>query len=184
MGDSAVALRYAEALYALAREQGKTGPVLEDLALLKSALQSDGASWTRLMHPRASAAEKDQLLRDKFLSGRDPLVANTVRLLVEKRREGTLADFFRVYLEVHERNEGILRVEVETATPLDPSVRDSILQKLSATTGKQVVLEDRVDPSLLGGMRFIVGSQLLDGSVRSRLERIARGLRAVPVETR
>lgn len=183
MGESAVAMRYAEALFELAKEGGKTGAILEDLAGLKSAFDGNTEGFRKLMHPRVDVNTKSALLRDTFLVGRDPLVANLMLLLVRRRRESILRDFFRVYLEIHERHEGILRVEVETATRLDPSVAQSIRQKIAETSGKKVVLEARVTPDLLGGMRLRVGSHLLDGSTRRRLERIERGLRSVPIES-
>ena len=182
MGESAVAMRYAEALYELAKEGGKTGAILEDLAGLKAAFDGNSEAFRKLMHPRIDASTKSALLRDTFLAGRDPEVANLMLLLVKRRRESILRDFFRVYLEIHERHEGIVRVEVETATKLDDSVAQSIRQQIADTTGKNVVLEARVTPGLLGGMRLRVGSHLLDGSTRRRLERIERGLRTVPVE--
>lgn len=182
MGESAVAMRYAEALYELAKEGGKTGGVLEELAGLKAAFDGDRERFGKLMHPRVDVMQKDAILTEHFLMGRDPHVANLMRLLVKRRRESVLRDFFRCYLEIHERNEGILRVEVETVTRMEPSVAQAIRQQIADATGKKVVLEARVVPGLLGGMRLRVGSHLLDGSTQRRLERIERGLRSVPVE--
>jgi len=175
-------MRYAEALYELAAESGRTGAILEDLAGLKAAFDGNSEGFQQLLHPRVDVRTKSALLRDTFLVGRDPSVANLMLLLVKHRREGILHDFFRVYLEIHERHEGILRVEVETATRVDPSVAQSIRQQIAEVSGKKVVLEARVVPGLLGGMRLRIGSHLLDGSTRRRLERIERGLRSVPIE--
>ncbi|MEE2711703.1 MAG: ATP synthase F1 subunit delta [Planctomycetota bacterium] len=183
MSESAVAMRYAKALYELAREGGKTGGVLEDLAGLKAAFDSDLERFAGLMHPRMDTKRKDAILTEHFLVGRDPSVSNLMRLLIKHRRESVLKDFFRVYLEIHEQNEGILRVEVETATRMEPSVAQSVRQQIADVTGKKVVLEARTVPGILGGMRLRVGSHLLDGSTQRRLERIERGLRKVPVES-
>ena len=183
MGESAVAMRYAEALYELAREGGKTSGVLEDLAGLKCAFESDLERFAKLMHPRVDIKRKDAILTEHFLVGRDPSVTNLMRLLIKHRRENVLKDFFRVYLEIHELNEGILRVEVETATTMDPDVARTVRQQIADVTGKKVVLEARTEPGILGGMRLRVGSHLLDGSTQRRLERIERGLRSVPVES-
>ena len=182
MGESAVALRYAQALYGLAKEQDKAGAILEDLAALKSSFDGDREGFAKLMHPRVSLADKESVLNERFLGGRDPLVANLIRLIVARRREGVLNDFFGHYLEVHEENEAIIRVEVETATEMEASVAQSIRQKLEDHTGKKVVIETRVMPELLGGMRMRVGSRLVDGSTLARLQRIERGLRTVPVD--
>lgn len=182
MGATAVALRYAEALYELASEQSKTERVLEDLAKLKQAFESDRERFARLLHPRVERKEKDELLVQHFLKDLDPLVGNTARLLVRRHREDLLPDFFRCYLQVHEERSGVVRVEVETAAPIDESARASLASRVSeALDGAQVELETRVDPALLGGMRIEIGSRLYDGSVRRRLERIERGLKQVPI---
>ncbi len=183
MGPSGIALRYAEALHAAARDAGRTAEVLADLALVKAGLDAMPEAWARILHPRTPAAEKEAFLLGGVLGGKDPLVANTFRLLVRRRRLEALRGLFRAYLEVHEREAGILRVEVETAAPLDAAAAEVLRRRLETETGRPVVLEVRHLPALLGGMRFIAGSRLIDGSLQSRLERIARGLHAIPVET-
>jgi F-type H+-transporting ATPase subunit delta len=183
LGDAAVALRYAEALYELAKDAGRTGQVLAELAEVKAAMDRDREGYGQLLRPRLSLVERESVLVERFVGGRDVLVANTLKLLVRRRRESVLRDFFRVYLETHEDREGILRVAVDTASPLEPSEAQSIRQRLEEVTGHKVVLDSRVVPEILGGMRFRVGSRLVDGSVLSRLERIERGLRRVPVES-
>lgn len=182
MGESAVALRYAEALYELAKEGEKTSRILEDLAGLKAAFDADREGFAKVVHPRVDPTEKIALLDERFLAGRDSSIANLMRLMVRRRRESILRDFFRMYLEIHEQREGIVRVEVETATALEASVAQNIRQQLAEATGKKVVLEARLFPGLLGGMRFRIGSHLLDGSVRRRLEKIERGLRTTSLD--
>lgn len=181
MGDTAAALRYAEALYELAKEAGRTDQVLSDLAELKRALMRDADGFGRLMHPRVSVSDKEALLTERFLSGCDPLISKTLRLMVRKRRESLLDSFFRGYLEVHDQHQGILRATVESAAPLADSAFEDLGARLSAATQKEVQLEARVDPGLLGGLRLQLGSRLLDGSVRRRLERIERGLLQAPL---
>lgn len=183
MGDSAVAMRYAEALYELASEQNRTDAVLSDLAELKQSFQSNAAGWTRLMHPRTAPAEKDQLLKEQFLGGRDPLVANLARLLVSRRRENVLQDFFRCYLDVHDERSGNLRVLVESATELSAAAQEDLRGRLASATGKTVTLECRVLPELLGGLRLLIGSRLVDGSLKRRLEQIERGLKQAPLNS-
>lgn len=184
MGTTAVALRYAEALYELASEQSRTDVVLADLAALKASFEADRENYARLLHPRLERAEKDKILVDRFLGGRDPLVANTMRLLVKRHRENLLPHFFLSYLSVHEERSGVVRVEVETAAPMDDAARSALSSRVSqALKGASVELETREDPALLGGMRLMIGSRLYDGSVRRRLERIEKGLKQVPLQS-
>lgn len=181
MGTTAAAVRYAEALYELAHEQGRVDAVLEDVAALKAAFQRDLDGWRKLQHPRIEPREKEALLRDRFFSGLDPLVQNTALFLVRRRREELFEAFFRAYLDVHDARMGILRVAVESASPLDARATSDLEAKLSAATGKKVALEAKVSPEILGGLRLRIGSRLVDGSVQRRLERIERGLLEAPL---
>lgn len=178
MSDTAVASRYAEALYELAKEAGREQQVLKDLVEVKVALDSDPRCLGVLFHPRRSVSEKEQAL-EPVLAGKDLLVGNTLRLIVRKRREILLHHFFGVYLDVHEKREGILRVVVETAAPVDAATKDSITKRLAEESGKEVRTDFRVAKGILGGMRFIIGSTVLDGSLKGRLERMRTQLKAV-----
>jgi F-type H+-transporting ATPase subunit delta len=181
MGESAVAIRYAEALYGLARDAGRTQGVLEKLVELKGALDADSEAWGKILDPRIGVQKKEEYLAERFLMDRDRLVGNLFRLILKNRRVEILRDFFRVYLEVHERGEGILRVQVETATTLEDADQAALWEKLEATTGKTVIVEPRVVPEILGGVRLIVESRVVDGSIRHRLERLKKELRTVNV---
>jgi F-type H+-transporting ATPase subunit delta len=181
MADQSVAIRYAEALYSAAKEAGLLDLVLADLAGTKVALESDTGLVSRLFHPRISPEVKVDSLVSGPLRGRHDLVRNTLVLMVRNGRAEELKEFFRTYLDVHEARSGILRVEVSSASALSAETAEAIRQRVAEATGQPVVLEARVVPELLGGLRFLIGSRLIDGSIKSRLDRIARGLREAPV---
>ena len=181
MGESAVAIRYAEALYGLAREKGRAQEVLEKLVELKGALDADGSAWGRILDPRISIQEKDDYLSERFVIDRDRLVGNLFRLILRNRRVEILKDFFRVYLEVHERGEGIMRIRIETASPLTDSEQAELWERLEAATGKTVIVEPRVVPQLLGGLRILVESRVVDGSLKHRFDRLRNQLRTIDV---
>ena len=182
MGDAAVAGRYAEALYGLAREAGRQAAVLADLAGVKAALDSTPRAWGVLLDPRGSVATKERQLADGFLEGRDQLVGRALGVLLRHRRAPLLKEFFRVYLEVHERGEGILRIQVDTPRALTPGEASGLRDRFSTATGREVVLENRTVPALLGGMRVIADSRLIDDSLQGRLDRVGRKLKDVPLD--
>ena len=169
MRSSALALRYAEALWLAAAEAKSSNQVLEDLAGLKRRLDADPRLWQALLDPRKSAEEKGRELSDALgFSGR--LVSNAVRLILSRSREQILRDFFRAYLEVHQRRAGIVRVLLETPRALSADER---------ATKRKVDLEEGVRPELLAGLRITMDSTLIDGSAQARIARIAHGLKSV-----
>ena len=175
MADGAVAHRYAEALYALAKEEGRTRDIFMEVVELKVSLDASKGVWGIVLNPRTSPQEKMEKLGD-LLAERDPIISNFLRSVFSRRREDILRVFFPIYLKVHEHREGILRVRVETARKMDPEVEGKLLARLKEVTGGSVVMETRSDEALLGGMRFVIGSEVIDGSVRGRLERLRRQL--------
>ena len=72
-------------------------------------------------------------------------------------------------------------MEIESATGLEAEVVTSLRQQIAALSGREVFIEPRVDPELIGGLRMIVDSRVIDGSTKSRLERLRRHLLAQPV---
>lgn len=175
------ARRYAEALFALAREKGQIADVGGDLAALKQIIGADAAMTKALRDPRTTRTERRALIDKSLAPNRHPLVAGLLKVLVTRRREELLMAVFTAFAEVMEREEKLLAVVVQTATPLAAEVRADIEQKLGKATGRPLRLTAEVRPEILGGMRFLIDSTLIDASVRSRLERLKKDMLAVTV---
>lgn len=180
MSLSALACRYAEALWLAAHEAGASEQVLGDLAALKQRLDARPAAWATIFDPSRSAAEKEVAIKAD-LAAVHRLVQNAVRLMLTRSREEALRDFFRAFLDVHQRRTGVLGVKVETAAALNADERTKLVSALSAATGRKIDLEEGVRPELIAGVRLTVDSRLIDGSAEARIRRIRNGLRGVAV---
>ena len=175
------ARRYAEALFALAREKNQVAAVGADLAALRDVLEKDATALRALRDPKMSRSERKSAVEQKLLPGRDKLVGGLLKVLVARRRESLLPPILRAFGEVVEREEGLLRIAVQTATALDAGALKTIEQKLGQATGRPLRLVAEVRPEILGGMRFLIDSTLIDASVRSRLERLEKKMLAASV---
>jgi F-type H+-transporting ATPase subunit delta len=171
-----VARKYASALLQLAKEQGKLDEVGADMAALKQAVEADPGVIGKLADPRLQGAEKRDLVDKRLAAGRHPLVRNLLGLLVRRRREGILADLLFAFGEELEKELGILRVGVETATDPGEAFLADLAAKLGQATSKTVALEPRTRPELLGGVRLVLESKLIDASVASKLARLKKKL--------
>jgi F-type H+-transporting ATPase subunit delta len=118
-----------------------------------------------------------KMLRASFTDGQlDPgKVASLVDSLVTHKP--------RNYVDVLKNYKRLLRLElqkrratIETASEVDPAIRSEIIANLKNKYGNDLATEFQVDPQLLGGMRIRVGSDVWDGSVRNRLERLQHEL--------
>ena len=92
--------------------------------------------------------------------------------MVRRGRFEQLPAVIREFMRLYRLREGIVEAAVTSATELDTVEIAALQARLVALTGKHIELEQRVDPELLGGLQVRVGDQLIDGSVRGRLERL------------
>jgi F-type H+-transporting ATPase subunit delta len=161
------ARRYAQAVFDIAREKKELDKWQSDLDEV-AALSGDATVTALLDNPRVPFEAKAKLLAGQ-LGDISPLALNLVYLLVTRGRLGMLgaiADEYRLLLDEYR---GIERAEVTTAIALDDKDIAGLEERLGEMVGKKVVVEARVDSSLIGGVVARVGGKLLDGSTISKL---------------
>lgn len=172
----AAARRYADAVFELARAEGSYDAWGADLDHLAALLEVPLAARA-LTSPVISPAQKMSVIEAEVPNLRPP-TRNLLRLLLHRDRLGFLPDIAAAFHERLNRERGIVTAQVTTAEPLDAATQASLAAKLSAYVGKQVQMQTSVDPSIIGGVVAQIGDQLIDGSVRGRLELLRRRLAA------
>ena len=103
------------------------------------------------------------------LEGVNPLVMNLALLVVARGRLDLVADMVLEYGQLVDEQRGIAHAEVATAVPIELEDKDKLVRYLSDLVGLKIVLTERVDPSIIGGLVARVGDKIIDGSTRSRL---------------
>ncbi len=178
---SGVAGRYASALYALASDERQTAEVAASLASLQTMI-SGSADLRRLVRsPVFSSAEQTRalnaLLEKAAISG---IAANFVRLVAAKRRLFALSDMIRDYNKLYDAARGLTRAEVTSAAPLsDAEVADLKDQLRGKAAGQDVALSVKIDPAIIGGLIVKLGSRMVDGSLRTKLNAIRTAMKEV-----
>ncbi len=147
--------------------------VLADFqALVQECLEKHPALETALASPRISQEDKEGLL-DRIFSGRvHPTLLNFLKVLCRRDRIASLKTIQATATEMREEELGKQRVIVQTAQPLSDEQKASIAQALKGAFGKDAVLVERIDESLLGGIVLRIGDQVLDGSMLGRMNSI------------
>jgi F-type H+-transporting ATPase subunit delta len=167
------AKRYARAAFEVARDKGELDIWERDLGALDAALGSAGVE--PFLAGRAPDAAKLDFLQ-RLLGQPAPLVWNLVRLLVAKNRLGLLPQIIEEFRAQLDEERGIAHAQVVTAVPMSEAERGAITRRLSELTGKQVEIETREDPEILGGLIARIGDRLIDGSSKARLVALKRQL--------
>jgi F-type H+-transporting ATPase subunit delta len=173
-----VTIRYAQALFNVACQARALDAVQRDVERLGRELQ--GELGSRVFDARLSLDGRRKELEAR-LSGAHELVQNFVGLLFDKRREEVLrhvAEAFRLRVLADQNlAEGV----VESARPLGEKEIGDLARLVGQRLGKTVRLENRVSPSLLGGVRVTVENRMIDGSVRGRLDGLSKRLHDAPL---
>jgi F-type H+-transporting ATPase subunit delta len=170
--------RYATALFDLA-EQGKTIDTVEaSLAKVRAALdQSDDfkALTTSPVVPRDAAGKAVLGTADEL--GVDPVTRNFLGVLAQNRRLGELPAIIRAFRALAARHRGEVTADVTSAHALTDEQIDELKQQLRRRVGREVSVDLSIDPALLGGLVVRIGSQMIDSSIRTRLNALASAMK-------
>ena len=175
-----LAKRYARALIELAPSQMQRDRYLKDLESLSTAMQTpvEGSSLGKMLDAGYLSIDKRKGIAGAVCRklGVDATVTKFVALLVKRNRAGGMVLIARHYRDLADEAAGRVRATVKSATPLSPDAVNRLSASLKQATGKQVILESQVDPSLIGGLVTSIGSYTLDRSVRASLTRLRTNL--------
>ena len=162
---------YARSLFEVASEHDQLDVVREQLGAFSDALEQDRELSVFFFSPYFSTQEKQDGL-SRVLVDADPTIVNFLELLIEKHRMPVLFRIRREYDAMWERANRVLPVEITSAVELDEQTVKGIGDRIGEETGQKVELTARVQPEILGGVVLRVGNQILDASIRNRLERL------------
>ena len=163
---------YGEALYALAKEEGLAGQILEELTALNEAFRQEPAFLRLLSTPNLSKQERCQIIDDSFQGKIHVYILNFLKILTEKKYAKHFFDCCDAYAALYNQDNGILPVTAVTAVALSAEQAERLTAKLAQITGKHIELCNRIDPSCLGGVRLDYDGQRLDDTVSHRLNNI------------
>ena len=170
---SAVAKRYARALFELASEEKNVEQVGKALDAIAAAYNDSAELRAVLASPAYAPDSKKAVVAGLAQRVAAPKVlVSTLALLSDRGRLPAIVDIAHVFGAMAEEKAGRIRAEVITAQPLSEDYYRQLEQTLSSATGKKVTLVRRQDPSLIGGVVTRVQGTVFDGSLRARLKDI------------
>lgn len=175
---ASLAGRYALALFELARDGKQLDSVGKSLAAIKATLAESGdfrALTTSPLISRDAAAAALKAVGESLKL--DSLTLNFLGVLAENRRLAQLGGIIRAFGQLVSNHRGETTAEVTSAHPLSSDQLDALATQLKSRVGRDVALDVKVDPAILGGLVVKLGSQMIDSSIRTRLNTLAQAMK-------
>lgn len=163
------AQQYAQALYELARDENVAKEMLSQLQTLAKAFREEPDFLRLLASPSLRKAERRDLLDDSFRHSLHPYLLNFLKILTREGMIRKFSDCCKYFESSYNADNGILPVLAYTAQPLTDRQTEKLTKKMERITGKTVLLENKLDPGCLGGVRLCYDGKQIDGTVVSRL---------------
>ncbi len=170
--------RYASALFDLAVEARAVDRVEESLTAVRDALAASDDFRTLMASPviaRGQAVKAVLAAADAL--GLDPTTRSFLGVLAENRRLSALPKIIRAFRAMAAQHRGETTAEVTSAHPLSAEQVDELKQQLRRRVGRDVTVDLSVDPQILGGLVVRIGSQMIDSSIRTRLNALASAMK-------
>ncbi|MSP73349.1 MAG: ATP synthase F1 subunit delta [Myxococcales bacterium] len=177
MRNATIAHRYAQALLSLGIERNNQDQIGRELDRISLVFRTSRELREVCLSPKFKKADRKSVLVEVLKRVMvSPVTRNFLLLLVDRGRVGSLIEIVEAFHELADAESGRVRAQVSVASSLtepESARLKTILQKL---TGKKVIIEQQVDPSLVGGVVTRIAGKVYDGSVRAQLATLGRGL--------
>ena len=168
---------YGEALYTLAREEGLSEAILQQLKVLDNSFTAEPDFIRLLGAPNLPKSERCQILDNSFRGKVHAYVLNFLKILTEKGYMRYFSDCVKAYRDLFNQDNGILPVTAVTAVPMTDKQEQALTMKLQSITGKRIELVSKLDPNVLGGIRLDYDGKRVEDTVANRLDAVRNMLK-------
>ena len=181
MTDQIVIKRYALALFNAAESVSLTQEIQKDLALITEFWEKSAELRGFLEAPQIARGDKERMLQESFRGEISELLLQFLLFLLRKGRLQHISGINSRYDKLLKEKEGLVEAQVITVLYLDEKLSFPLKEILEKKTGKKVSLIFKTDPRLIGGIRVIIGNQIIDHSIRTELDKLKERLLSLKV---
>lgn len=167
---------YATAIFEIAKEQNATKEFAQQIKVVIDVIEEDKQFIELLLHPKITQIEKIELIDTVFKGKVADAITGLFIIILDKGRQNILIDVLKEFLEMVNEDLGIITATITSAVELNMKQLEQIKEKIQTATKKDVTLDTKVDPALIGGMIIRVGDNIVDASISGRIRELKEGL--------
>lgn len=169
---------YSKAMLELAFEERAENSIYKELKDI-DMLYRENPDFVKLLDaPDISKAQRAEIVKKVFDGRVHKYTLNLLRIMSERGISHSFCELFKEFQSQYRTKKGIAAVRAYTAVPLKPNQRERLKEKLKSVIGKEIELENKIDPKVLGGILIKYDNAQIDGSIRTRFEDMKKKLLA------
>lgn len=173
--ESRVSTRYAKALLGLSDQADNSKQIAQQFSTISNII-ADNKELQELIQSKTLPLQVKRNTLLSVFSGSDKLINNTIEVLLKNKRIALLQDVAQQYISLYEKANGIQKATVTTAIPIDEATEKKVQEKILLLTGKEALLKNTVDSSIIGGFILRIGDLQYNASVKNQLLSIKQEL--------
>lgn len=166
--------RYAKSLLDFAREMDKVEDVKADVESILAVMDDSREFSIMLKSPVISTSTKESIMDEIFEGKLNEITANYFKIIARRGREAQLEGILRGFIDLYRQQHNIELAQITVAHPLTESQREAIKSRLAKESGKEIVLSEKVDSSMIGGIKIRLGDKEYNGSIAAQLDKLKR----------
>ncbi|GAB4293753.1 MAG: ATP synthase F1 subunit delta [Marinilabiliales bacterium] len=176
MNYSKITVRYAKAIFLLAKEKNLVDNIKDDMLLISNTLNKTPELNDLLNNPTIQPSLKEKSLKLIFEKNINELTFNLLRLIIRNKREHFIKNISRYFIELYKKDKGIKSVKLTTAYKPNESLIAELKKLIIEIYKSKIDLETQIDDSIIGGFVISVDDMKLDASVRKTLKDFEKAL--------
>ncbi len=179
LNDYSMSKAYGQAVFDLAAESDMLDQSFEQLCFIQEVFKQNPDFENFLKAPFISFKKKADLVDTAFSNRLSQTILNFLHILIKNDRIAIFENIKDYFLKELDENKGLLHVQITVDRELDDQSRTELIEELRSATKKEIKLEKRIDPSLLGGIIINCQGRVVDNSVKGALKRAVKHIKGI-----
>jgi F-type H+-transporting ATPase subunit delta len=176
-----VAKTYSQAFFEVGLENNNIDVFMEELKVVGDMFNEYPDFYEIMTSPKLNTVEKKKIIGEVFKDKATDEISNFMKILIDKKRVKEIFSIVEQFENLIYEHKGIVKATAITTVLLGKDEKDSLIKKLESITGKKVELINEIDKSVLGGVLIKLGDQVIDGTLRGKLNNLQKSLKEIIV---
>ena len=173
---NSLARRYAQAIFNSAVSHNLTDAIMADLSMVERITKENPSFLKILNSPIVLKEKKKSVIKDLFDDKINPLTIDFINLVIDKNREDVLLIIKDEFEKLYNEAKSISKLTIESVIELNESQVSAIKEIMEKKLSKQLFVETRINPALIGGVRLLFDDNVIDGSLKEKLSQVEEAL--------